>query len=148
MENGAKNKAILLSPWGTSGQYLCQAAANFPPDYFRTALILSAHIQTNKTLQGLFLRLSQCAGWGFIHPNTHLHSLTHPLTCLPPNWLISIWDKLRKWRRGKGNREMGQTELLTPMKDFNQFMGQSDWLAPSFSDVRDFPKSYSLIEGD
>lgn len=40
MENGAKNKAILLSPWGTTGQ----AAANFLPDYFRTALLLPGHI--------------------------------------------------------------------------------------------------------
>lgn len=36
MENGAKNKAILLSLWETTGQYLSQGAAHFLPDYIRT----------------------------------------------------------------------------------------------------------------
>lgn len=52
MENAAKNKAILLSPWGTTGQYLCQTAANFLSDYFRKTGFLLGHIQANKTSQG------------------------------------------------------------------------------------------------
>ncbi|KAK1893063.1 putative protein KIAA0825 [Dissostichus eleginoides] len=36
----------------------------------------------------------------------------------------SVWDKLRKWSRGKGNREMEETVLPTPVKDSNLFVGQ------------------------
>lgn len=73
MENGAKNKAILLSPWGTTGQ----AAADFLPDYFRAALLLSGHIQANRA------SLSFQQGWAAdMYAPTH----THPqLTHLMPN---------------------------------------------------------------
>lgn len=77
MENGAKNKAILLSLWGTTGQHLCQTAANVLPDYFRTAH--SDHILTNKTLQGLSFPSTR-VGRRDIYTLTHTH-IHSPLTC-------------------------------------------------------------------
>lgn len=77
MENGAKNKAILLSPWGTTGQYLCKTAANFLRDY---SFFLSGRIQANKISQGL----SFAFNLGGLQTYTHLH--IHPkLTHLLPN---------------------------------------------------------------
>lgn len=75
MENGAKNKAILLSPWGTTGQCLCQAAANFLPDYFRTARSLSGHIGKQNVSKASILPQP---GWAADILYTHIHS---SLTC-------------------------------------------------------------------
>lgn len=84
---------------------------------------------TSRLTKSCKASLSPQPGWATV-TNTPTH--THPqLTHLLPNRLISVWDKLRKWRRGKGSREMEETELRTPVKDFNLFMGQSDWPAPS-----------------
>lgn len=56
---------------------VCQAAADFLPDYFRAALLLSGHIQANRA------SLSLQQGWAAdMYAPTH----THPqLTHLMPN---------------------------------------------------------------
>lgn len=58
MENGAKNKAILPSPWGTTGQCLRQTTTNFLLDYFEQPVFLGGkeegglwgHDQKNKII--------------------------------------------------------------------------------------------------
>lgn len=130
MENGAKNKAILLSPWGTTGQCL-SGCSQLPPRLLQDSpFTAGTHLGKHNFARPLFL-FNQGGLQTCMYPPTHTHThMRSSLTCC----LIDLSVSGTNYGSGGEEKETGRWRRQScphPVKDFNLFMGQSDWPAPS-----------------